>query len=158
AQKLSKRFDLDDEQVDAVLELKLYKLARLEIDAIRQELIAKQKEARRIEGILKSEPRRWEIVKNELVKVREENDDKRRSRIGGGGDEPEFDEEAYIVAEDANVVLTRDGWVKRVRELKDPSQTRTREGDEVVAVLAGSTKENVVFFSNFGSAYVIRTN
>src|SRR5262249_9153084 len=69
-----------------------------------------------------------------------------------------YSEEAYIVAEDANVVLTRDGWVKRVRELKDPSQTRVREGDEVTAALAGSTKENVVFFSNFGSAYVVRIN
>jgi len=157
-QKLAKRFDLDDEQVDAILELKLFKLARLEIDAIRQELIAKTKEARRIEAILKSEPRRWEIVKNELTKLREEFDDKRRSRLGGAGDEPEFSEEAYIVAEDANIVLTRDGWLKRVRELKDPSQTRLREGDEVVAVLAGSTKENVIFFSNFGSAYVTRIN
>jgi DNA gyrase subunit A len=158
AGKLAKRYDLDDEQVDAILEMKLYKLARLEIDAIRQELLAKQKEARRIEGILKSETRRWEIVRSELVKVRDEFDDKRRSRLGGAGDEPEFSEEHYIVAEDANVVLTRDGWVKRVRELKDPSQTRVREGDEVVAVLAGSTKENVAFFSNFGSAYVVRIN
>jgi DNA gyrase subunit A len=158
AAKLAKRFGLDDVQVDAILELKLYKLARLEIDAIRQELLAKQKEARRIEAILKSEARRWDIIKNELEKLREAFGDKRRSKIGGAGEEPEFNAEAYIVAEDANVVLTRDGWVKRVRELKDPSQTRVREGDEVVAVLPGSTKENVVFFSNFGSAYVVRIN
>jgi DNA gyrase subunit A len=45
-----------------------------------------------------------------------------------------------------------------VRELKDPKSTRLREGDEVMAVLAGSTKENVVFFTNQGSAYVIRIN
>ncbi len=52
-----------------------------------------------------------------------------------GGDEPEFDAEAFIVDEDANVVLTRDGWVKRVRELKDLSATRLREGDAVLAVV-----------------------
>jgi DNA gyrase subunit A len=158
AEKLTKRFDLDELQVDAILELRLYKLARLEMDAIRQELIAKTKEARRIDAILKSDARRWDVVRNELVKVRESYDNKRRTRVSGALDEPEFSEEHYIVAEDANVVLTRDGWVKRVRELKDPSQTRLRDGDEVVAVLAGSTKENVVFFSNLGSAYVIRMN
>ncbi|HKA86591.1 MAG TPA: DNA topoisomerase IV subunit A [Haliangiales bacterium] len=156
ATKLMKRFELDDVQADAILELKLYKLARLEIDAIREELGHKQKEARRIEGILRDEKKRWAVVKDELAEVKERLADKRRTRLGGGGDEPEFSEEAYIIAEDANVVLTRDGWVKRVRELKDPSQTRVREGDEVTAVLAGSTRENVVFFSNLGSAYVTR--
>jgi DNA gyrase subunit A len=156
AAKLMKRFDLDDLQADAILELKLYKLARLEMDAIREELGQKQKEARRIEGILRDEKKRWTVIKDELREVKEKLADKRRTKLGGGGDEPEFSEEAYIIAEDANVVLTRDGWLKRVRELKDPSQTRVREGDEVVAVLAGSTRENVVLLSNLGSAYVVR--
>jgi DNA gyrase subunit A len=70
----------------------------------------------------------------------------------------EFDEQAYIVEEDAHVVLSRDGWIKRVRELKDPKSTRLRDGDEVMAVLAGSTRENAVFFTNRGSAYVVRIN
>ncbi len=55
-------------------------------------------------------------------------------------------------------MLSRDGWVKRVREVKDLTTTRLREGDEVMAVLAGSLKANVVFFSNFGTAYVTRFN
>ncbi len=70
----------------------------------------------------------------------------------------EFDADAFIVDEDANVVITRDGWLKRVRELKDPTATRLREGDEVMAVLAGSTREKVAFFTNYGSAYVIKIN
>jgi len=73
-------------------------------------------------------------------------------------EEVEFDEEAFISDEDAHVVITRDGWVKRVREIKDPSSTRLREGDEVTAVLAGSLKSNVVFFTNFGTAYVTKFN
>src|SRR5262249_60347697 len=48
------------------------------------------------------------------------------------------------------------GWGKRGRGVKAPSRTRGREGDEVTAVLAGSTRGNVVFFSNLGSAYVTR--
>jgi DNA gyrase subunit A len=70
----------------------------------------------------------------------------------------EFDADAFIVEEDANIVVSRDGWIKRVRELKDPNQTRTREGDAVAHVLPGSTKEKVIFFTNRGSAYVIKIN
>jgi DNA gyrase subunit A len=158
ADKLVRRFEIDDLQVEAILEMKLYKLARLEIDAILKELREKEREARRIATILKDEGKLWDVVKTELAEVREKFADRRRSKFGGVGDEPEFSEEAYIVAEDAHVVLTRDGWVKRVREVKDPTQTRVREGDEVVAVLSGSTRENVVFFSSFGSAYVTRIN
>jgi DNA gyrase subunit A len=157
AEKLMKRFDLDDEQVDAILELKLYKLARLEILMIQKELGEKQKEARRIEGLLKSKTRLWDLVKGELVELQGKYADKRRTRVGGA-EELEFDPDAYIVHEDVNVVLSRDGWVKRVRELKDAASTRTREGDEVMAVLAGSTKECVVFFTNLGSAYVCQVN
>jgi DNA gyrase subunit A len=56
------------------------------------------------------------------------------------------------------VVLTRDGWVKRVRELKDPTSTRMREGDEIMAVISGSLRSLLVFFSSAGSAYVTRFN
>src|SRR5207237_1710762 len=55
-------------------------------------------------------------------------------------------------------IMTRDGWVKRVREIEDATQARTREGGEVAFVLAGSLKSNLVVFSNFGTAYVTRCN
>ena len=54
--------------------------------------------------------------------------------------------------------MTVDGWLKRQREMKDPKPTRLREGDEVLAVLQGSTKELGVLFSNHGAAYVLRLN
>jgi DNA gyrase subunit A len=158
AQKLMKRFELDEDQTEAILELKLYKLARLEILLIQEELDAKRKESTRIQGILGSEKKLWGVIKGELGELSSEFADKRRTKVGGVGEEVEFTEEQFIIAEDANVVLTRDGWVKRVKELKDPSTTRTREGDEVMAVLAGSTRESVVFFTNFGTAYSVRIN
>ncbi|HEY2746540.1 MAG TPA: DNA topoisomerase IV subunit A [Polyangia bacterium] len=156
AQKLMKRFELDEEQVDAILELKLYRLARLEILMIQEELGAKRKEAKHLEALLKSDAKRWGVVKDELQELAKSYGDKRKTKISVSADEPEFDPNAYIVDEDANVVLTRDGWVKRVRELKDASSTRTREGDAVTDVLAGNTKSTVAFFTNFGSAYVAK--
>jgi DNA gyrase subunit A len=158
AGKLMKRFELDAEQVEAILELKLYKLARLEILVIQKEAKEKRAEATRLAGVLKDDRKRWAVVVEELAQVKEKYADARRTKLGGGGDEVEYSEEAFIADEDAHVVLTRDGWVKRVREMKDPSTTRLREGDEVMAVLAGSLKSNLVFFSNFGSAYVTRFN
>ena len=82
AEKLMKRFGLDDEQVDAILETKLYKLARLEIDAIRAELKEKKVEAAAIEAILKSTKKLWNEVKGELGEVRETlAGEKRRTKV-----------------------------------------------------------------------------
>jgi DNA gyrase subunit A len=158
AGKLMKRFGLDEVQVEAILELKLYKLAKLEINLIRDELREKAAEAKRIEGILKSPAKLWSVVRTELEAVAAEFATKRKTATGGAAEELEVSEDAFIVDEDAHVVVTRDGWIKRVRELKDPAQTRTREGDGVMAVLPGSTKEKVIFFSNRGSAYVVKIN
>jgi DNA gyrase subunit A len=158
AEQLMKRFELDQLQVDAILELRLYKLARLEINLIREELAEKQGEATRIEAILKSKAKLWGVVKGELNEVAEQYGTPRLTKTGGAKEVVEFTEEAFIVEEDAHVILSRDGWVKRVREVKDPSSTRLREGDAVMAILAGSTRESVVFFTNQGSAYVTRIN
>jgi DNA gyrase subunit A len=159
AQKIMKRFKLDELQVDAILELKLYKLAKLEIKVIREELEEKAAEAKKIQKILNSDEKLLDVVREELEAVAKELGTPRRTKTGGAGsDEQVFDEDAFIIDEDANVVVTRDGWIKRVRELKDPNQTRTREGDAVTHVLPGSTKEKVIFFTNRGSAYVIKIN
>jgi DNA gyrase subunit A len=54
------------------------------------------------------------------------------------------------------VIVSRDGWVKRQKEVKDLTTTRLREGDSVLAALIGSTRATVVFFTNFGVAYTCR--
>jgi DNA gyrase subunit A len=158
AQKIIKRFKLDELQTDAILELKLYKLAKLEINIIRDELDKKAAEAKRIKKILNSDEKLLDVVISELEEISKTYGTPRRTKTGGVGEEQEFDADAFIVDEDANVVVTHDGWIKRVRELKDPTSTRTREGDAVTHVLPGSTKEKVIFFTNRGSAYVIKIN
>jgi len=158
AAKIMKQWKLDEIQTDAILELRLYKLAKLEIHVIREELADKTAEAKKIRTILKSEDKLWTVIKDELKATAAELGTPRRTKTGGASEEMEFDADAFIVDEDAHIVVTRDGWIKRVRELKDPNQTRTREGDEVTHVLPGSTKEKVIFFTNKGSGYVIKIN
>jgi DNA gyrase subunit A len=156
AQGIMKRFDLDPEQTDAILELKIYRLARLEILVIRKELDEKRKRARQIGGLLKSEESRWRIVREEIEGIQKKYGDARRTRISSDEGESEYTAEDFIVEEDNVVIVSRDGWIKRQKEVKDISTTRLREGDAALAVLAGSTRATAVFFSNFGAAYSAR--
>jgi DNA gyrase subunit A len=157
AAKLQERFKLDEEQTDAILEMKLYKLARLEIQAIRDELAARRARAKEIEAILKDKRRLWKVIRGEIADIGQRFADKRRTKIsGGGGDEVEFQAEDFIVDEEVTVILSRDGWLKRAREVKDLSATRLREGDAVLAALRGSTKDFLAIFSNLGTCYVSR--
>ena len=157
ASKLIPAFDLSEIQADAVLETRLYKLAKLEILKIREELDDKRKRATKIRAILKSEKKLWAVVKDELAAVLDDYGDRRRTRIDAEDLTEEFSAESFIVEEDAMVLVTRDGWIKRQRNV-NLETTRMREGDAPLALIGGSTRESVVLFSNRGSAYVLRIN
>jgi DNA gyrase subunit A len=156
AEKIMARFRLDAEQTDAILELKIYRLARLEILVVRQELEDKRKRTRQINALLKDEASRWKVVRGELDEIGAKYGDKRRTAISSDSGEPEYTADDFIVEEDNVVIVSRDGWVKRQKEVKDLSTTRLREGDSVLAALIGSTRATAVFFSNFGVAYSCR--
>jgi DNA gyrase subunit A len=156
AGKIIARFGLDAEQTDAILELKIYRLARLEILVIQQELAEKRKRAKEIGGLLKRDADLWQIVRSEIADVQKKYADARRSKIMGEVDEQEFSADDFIIDEDNVVIVTRDGWVKRQKEVKDVASTRVREGDAVMAVLPGSTRATIVVFTNFGVAYTTR--
>ncbi|MCC7146613.1 MAG: DNA topoisomerase IV subunit A [Phycisphaeraceae bacterium] len=158
AGKIMQRFKLDEEQVDAILELKLYRLARLEILVIQEELKERQKRAREIKRLLSEESAegRWAMVKGEIKEIAEQYAQPRRTVIQSAQEEPEFDADDFIIAEDNVVIVSRDGWVKRQKEVKDLSTQRLREGDAILTAQAGSTRATMVFMSNFGVAYTAR--
>ena len=155
-QKLMKRFSFSEEQTEAILELRLYRLAKLEIQVIRKELGDKRTRAKELELLLKSETMRWRLVSDELAEIKKTYADKRRTKIVGASDEPEFQAEDFIADEDANVLLTTQGWLKRVREVRDLGTTRVREGDALMAVVAGSTRATCALFSSQGTCFVSR--
>ena len=158
ASKIIARFGLDAEQTDAILELKLYRLARLEILVIQNELTDKRKRAREISGLLKDEEGRWKIVRDEIGEIQKAyggKADARRSLIEAAED-VQFTADDFIVDEDCVVIVSRDGWLKRQKEVRDLSTTRLREGDGVLAVLPGSTRATIVLCTNLGVAYTSR--
>src|SRR5579883_739020 len=158
AEKLKSTFKLDDEQVTAILDAQLYKIAQMEIQKILDELKEKKEKAKEIEGILASKKKLWGVIKGEMEGLIKDFPERRKTRMASDEDVLEFDEEAYIARENTNVVLTRNGWIKRVGRLAAVESTRVQEGDEVVAVVPGSTLDHVVFFSDDGVAYTMRIN
>src|SRR4051812_7542344 len=152
---------LDPQQVDDILELKLYRLARLEINLIREELAERNKRIKEIRRLLDETEAtgRWGIVRSEIEELArtygKEPKNKRRTLIEAIDNEVEYTAEDFIVAEDNHVLVTADGWVKRQKEI-NPETTRLREGDRILSLVAGSTRATIVFFSNFGTAYSAR--
>ena len=172
ANKIMKKFPaddqgggLDDEQTDAILELKLYRLARLEINLILDELKDKNKRARQIRKLLNEDTQdtnasgRWKIVREEIETIvtdfGKDAAGRRRTAIDTV-EEQEYSAEDFIVAEDCHVLITRDGWIKRQKQIADPSKSRLRQGDSVLACVAGSTRETLGLFSSLGVCYTTR--
>ena len=156
--KLAARFELSEIQTEAILTMPLYRLAKLEIVATRKELDKKRKEAGKIERLLGSEKRLWNQVKKELLGVREAFVQERRTRVGMPQKVLQFSEDAYIVNEDAYVVVTRDGWVKRQSSFSDLSKIRVRDDDTIGWLFLANTRTTVTFFTSHGQAYVMRVD
>jgi hypothetical protein len=157
AAKIMKRFELDAEQTDAILEAEAVSSRRLEIWSSRTswptsgkrappDLRPPQGRGRPLEG-------RSGRDRGDPLQLRQERQAPNPHRIRKS---VSFTEDDFIVEEDNVVLVSRDGWVKRQKEVRDLSTTRLREGDSVLAVLPGSTRASVVLFSNFGAAYTAR--
>lgn len=152
--RLMERFELDEIQADAILDTRLYRLARMEIEAIRKEL--REKEAARDEliAILGSEERMRALIRDEFQQLHSAYMDPRRTQtIKEGAAEIEFNEEDYILDEDTIVMVTRDGWIKRQRSYSDLSAIRVREGDTLGWVMPSSTRQTLVVMTDRGKAY-----
>ena len=156
--RLRHRFGLDEEQADAVLEIKLYRLARMEIDAILKELAEKEARAAELRALLADEKKRWTIIRKELREIKKRYATERRTAVTGPGEVLEYSAEDYIVREDVYVVVTRDGWVKRQGSMSELGKIRVREGDAVAYALAASTRATIGFFTSAGRCYTLRVD
>ncbi|MGB7343769.1 MAG: DNA topoisomerase (ATP-hydrolyzing) [Pirellulaceae bacterium] len=173
ADKIMKKFPpkngrggLDAEQTDAILELKLYRLARLEINVVLDELKDKKRRANDIKKLLADDDKdynesgRWKIIRGEIETLisdySKDPRNKRLSAITTVEEEPEYSAEDFIVAENCHILITRDGWVKRQKLIADPAKSRVRQGDSVLACVSGDTRETIGFFSSLGVCYTAR--
>lgn len=158
--KLCDRFKLTEVQSDAILETKLYRLGKLEILDILADLEQARARLAEIEALLADTAARWEIVDGELGELLKLYADERRTRIDHEGSAVpiEFRQEDYIVDEDAWVIVSRDGWVKRQKTFTDLASIRMREDDTIGWLLRATARQSVSFFTNRGIVYTLRTH
>ena len=153
AEKLKKHFKLDDEQTKAILDMQLYKLVGLEIERIIREKDEKTKLKKDIEAILASQKKIWSLIRTELLEIRGKYGDKRRS-VMKAAEDVEFSQEDFIVHEEVTVILTKMGWIRRVKTMSE--NLRFKEGDELLSILPANTRDNIAMFSSAGKVYVVK--
>lgn len=160
---LMKNFNLSEIQAGAILDMRLQKLTGLErekIDAEYEELIMT---ITRLREILANERLLMNIIKEELVQIKEKYSDERRTKISAKEDE--IDIEDMIEEEDVFITLTHLGYIKRVPATTYSSQRRggkgvsglsTREEDFVENIFITSTHNYILFFTNFGKLHRLK--
>ncbi len=151
---LMTRFDLSGTQADAILDLRLRQLARLEEQKIRGEQAELDAERQRIEKILGSAQRLKTLVREELERDAEEFGDPRRTRLVTRVAARALAETELVPAEPVTVVLSAKGWVRAAKGHDiDPRLLQFRSGDEYLDAARGRSNQNVVFLGADGRSY-----
>lgn len=161
---LIKEFKFSDLQADAILEMRLQKLAGLERKAVEDELKEKQKIIAELTALLASTKKIFKVIADELHEIKEKYGDERRTKIVAGGTK-QINDEDLIPEKESVLVLTAGGYVKRT----DPSEYKvqkrggvgvvdleTKEEDFVTSLLTTDTHSDLLFFTNNGKAYQIK--
>lgn len=157
-------YHLSEEQARAILELRLQRLTALERDKLVEELQEIAQRIGELLHILRSRERLLEVMKAELLRVKELFDSPRRTLIDLEA-EPDLDIEELIQREDMVVTVTHKGWIKRVplasfrsqrRGGKGRAGMRTQDDDFVARMFVASTHTPVLFFSSLGRVYKLK--
>ncbi|HEB67559.1 MAG TPA: DNA topoisomerase IV subunit A [Gammaproteobacteria bacterium] len=153
---LMKRFRLSDEQAEAILELKLRHLARLEEMAIRTEQEDLAKEKAELEKLLGSKARLKTLIKKELKAIIAEHGDDRRSPLVERAAAQAISETELVSADPITVVLSEKGWVRAAKGHEvDASALSYKAGDAFLAAARGKSNQLAVFIDSTGRTYAI---
>lgn len=163
-EKLISRFGLSDIQADAILELKLRRLTALERDKIEQELNELLELIKDYKDILANEYRVYQIIKDEMLEIKQRYADDRRTSIDMTAIDY-IEDESLIPEEDIIITLTNKGYIKRVTTDTYKLQNRggvgikgmtTNEEDFVENIVTMTTHDYLLFFSNKGKVYRVK--
>jgi topoisomerase IV subunit A len=151
---LMSRFSLTDVQAEAILELKLRHIARLEEVKIRGEQAELTKERDQLEKVLSSEARLRRKVREEIEADAKEFGDPRRSPIVEREAAKALDETALVPTEPVTVVLSEKGWVRAAKGHEvDPKELSYKAGDAFLQSAKGRSNQSAVFFDSTGRSY-----
>ena len=162
--KLKERFNLDEVQSDAILEMKLRRLTGLERNKIESELEDLLKAIANYKAILASEEKVLEIIKKELLEIKQRFADERRTKIDMTAIDY-IEDESLIPVEDVVITITNKGYIKRMTSETYKTQNRggvgvkgmsTNEEDFVENIISMTTHDYIMFFTNKGKVYRIK--
>jgi len=153
---LQKKFKLSVIQVDAILEIRLRQLAKLEEIKIKEEQGTLDSERKELEKLLGSKARLKTLIKKELEADAEIYGDDRNSQIVFREEAEAFDESELISSDPVTVILSERGWIRAAKGHDIEAQSLNyREGDRFFASAKGRNNENAVFLDSKGKAYTL---
>jgi len=162
--KLMEKFSLTEIQAQAILDMQLKRLAALERQKIEDELAMIKETIFYLTDLLTHPEKILTVIKDELLKLKEKYGDDRRTRVFKSK-VGQFSDEQLIPNEEAVIVITKSGYVKRQSPSSFKLQGRggkgvigmtTKEEDTIEHVLSAFTHDNILFFTNRGKVYQLR--
>lgn len=160
---LIEAFELSEIQAQAILDLRLARLTGMELDKIRDEYDAIMKEIADLEDILANEPRRFQIIKDELIEIKEKYGDERRTEIDYSGGEMSIED--IIPNESVVLTISHAGYIKRTSLSEYKIQSRggvgnkaatTRDSDFLEYIVSATNHQYMLFFTEKGRCYWLR--
>jgi topoisomerase-4 subunit A len=148
------RFGLSDRQAEAILELKLRNLAKLEEMQIKGEQEALEAERVQLQLTLQSKSRMKSLIKKELGEDAKTYGDERRSKLVQRAEAQAFTDTDLLTTEPVTVVLSEAGWVRAAKGHEvDAAALQYKAGDKLKLVALGRSNQNVVFLDSTGRSY-----
>ena len=161
--RLMERFGLNDTQAEAILNMRLRALRRLEEMEIRKEHKKLSAEQKKLQALMKSEAARWETIAEEIESMRARFGDgalgARRTATGAVLPEVVVDEAAFVEREPITVILSEKGWIRAQKgHVSLDGELRFKEGDSLFIALHAETTDRLVLFATNGKAFTLKAD
>ena len=159
--ELIRTFSLTDVQAEAILNMRLRSLRRLEEMEIQKEHKSLTRERKDVQALLASEDKRWDRIAAELEEVRKKFGDGplglRRTALAGAPKEIDVDPDSYIEREAITVILSDKGWLRAVKgSVANPDELKFKDGDRLKLLVACETTDKLCLFATNGRAYTLK--
>jgi topoisomerase-4 subunit A len=161
--RLMERFGLTDTQTEAILNMRLRALRRLEEMEIRKEHKKLSAEQKKLQALMKSEAARWQAIGEEIEGMRARFGDgalgARRTATGAALPEVVVDEAAFVEREPITVILSEKGWIRAQKgHVSLDGELRFKEGDSLSIALHAETTDRLVLFATNGKAFTLKAD
>jgi len=161
--RLMERFGLTDTQTEAILNMRLRALRRLEEMEIRKEHKKLSAEQKKLQALMKSEAARWQTIGEEIESMRARFGDgalgARRTATGAALPAVVVDEAAFVEREPITVILSEKGWIRAQKgHVSLDGELRFKEGDSLFIALHAETTDRLVLFATNGKAFTLKAD